>query len=259
MDHWRVESDGRSLSCYCIAYSGELGTEDALVADATARELLEGVAALTAPVSGSGKVREEVLDSFHRARDKHIFRILSTITDPCQKSKTRARALDDLPKRTKSLGDGVSAWVKNLVRRCNMGDFINEEVIAHCAMLAQECFAAQDIAACHAFLVSVKTASDIFPSLCGQPQTLRTLTELFSDCRAVTSGALKKELDGAEIVTTLSGILSGAIQSQPGKIDPVRTRVCLALRPYSFATDVSILLLNRFWEMTREIKTYRLN
>ena len=78
-----------------------------MVADAKTLQLLRAVGSLTAPVSGSSSL-DDVLNTFHGARSKHIFRILSTIIDPCQKPKTLARTLEELPKLTKSLGDDVS-------------------------------------------------------------------------------------------------------------------------------------------------------
>jgi len=185
-----------------------------LVADAKARDLLKEVSSLTAPVAGSGASLEEVLQAFHGARDRHIFRVLSTIVDPLQKPSTRNRALEDLPKRTKSLGDAVSSWVKNLVRRCNMGDFINGETVAHCVLLAHECFHEKDVPACAALLGSVKTAVAFFPSLCSPSKTLSTLRELLSDSLAVTSGRLKTDLDKYGIVTALSSILSSVSPSR---------------------------------------------
>lgn len=178
------------------------------MADAEALQQLQVIASFVHPVTSANA--EDVLLKFHQARDKHIFRILSTITDPLQKSKARARALDELPKRTKTLGDAVSTWVKNLVRRCSMGDFINADVIGHCVLLAQESFYEKDLGACAALLVSVKTAVSLFPALCSEPKTFETLSELFSECRAVSDKGFKKTVEESGILTALSSILPKA-------------------------------------------------
>jgi hypothetical protein len=150
------------------------------------------------------------LEAFHGIRDKHVFNILATITDPTHSPKARARALEDLPKRTKSLGDAVSLWVKNLARRCVMGDFVNAEIVNHCVLLAQECFAEGDIPACTALLSPVKLVADIFPALCAVPKTFTTLTEVFSECRNATDAEAKREIQETSIITTLSSIMSAA-------------------------------------------------
>jgi hypothetical protein len=180
-----------------------------LAAEAKAIGILETVASLTVPISGSGS-KTDVLKIFHGARDKRIFQILGTITNPAHSTSARARALDDLPKRTKSLGDAVSSWVKNLVRRCAMGDFMNAEVTKHCVQLAQEAFAASDIPACSALLSCVKIASNTFPALCGTKETFHMMTELFSESRTTSSAETKKEIEECGIVTCLSSTLSAA-------------------------------------------------
>lgn len=192
-----------------------LGTEKAIEADARAMEVLELVARMTAPVDGTKTSIEDVLQDLHGARDKHIFRILATIVDPAHTTQSRARALEELPRRTKVLGDAVSDWVKNLVKRCAMGDSLNSEVVSHCVLLAQECFRAGDIPAVGALLASVKMAVHIFPALCSSSETFVTLTEIFSECRSST-GEVKKELHASGIVTALSSILSAVAISQPG-------------------------------------------
>ena len=118
------------------------------------------------------------------------------------------------PSTFKSLGDAVSDWMKNLVRRCVMGSAVNAEVIGHCVLLAQECFRAENIPACAALLSCIKTACEIFPSICSFTETFSTLTELFSECR--TESDLKKELDESGVVTALSAILSASAES--GKV-----------------------------------------
>jgi hypothetical protein len=201
-----------SLSLYLDARNKargfELASEDAMAADAKAKELLARVASLTAPPSKG--VLCDLLDSFHGAKDKHIFRILSTITDPMQIPKTRQRASVELPKRTKALGGSVSEWVDGLVKRCSMGNFFNVENVAQSVILSQQCFLREDVSACSCLLVAVKMVAGVFPSLCGATQTFHKLTELFAECRSLTSSPLKKEIEKSGILTSLSSILSAA-------------------------------------------------
>jgi hypothetical protein len=185
------------------------GTEDALAADAKAMEILMGVAQMTAPVVGQGiSQQSQVLQAFHEARDKHIFRILATIAQANHSHAARARALEELPKRTHPLGDAVSTWVKNLVRRCAMGYFMNAEIVHYSVLLARESFLENDISACATLLVSTKTAATIFPALGGTEKTFHALTDLFSACRAASDPKTKKEIKEAGIITALSSILS---------------------------------------------------
>lgn len=170
-------------------------------------ELLESIAKLSAPLDGAKLSLESVLKSFHAARDKHIFRILSTIASCDHTMQARTRALQELPDRTKSLGDGVAEWVKNLVKRCAMGESLNASVTNQCVLLAKDCVSEGDIPACAALLAAVKFAVDIFPALCSSENIFENLTELFTTCRSVT-GATKKELQALGIVTALSSILS---------------------------------------------------
>ena len=195
-----------------------IGTAEADEVDARAMEILESIAKMTAPVdTGSKASLQKVLQALHGARDKHIFRFLSTITSPDHSGTARARALEELPKRTRSLGDGVAPWVKNLVKRCAMGSSLNCEIVRHCVLLAHECFRNDDVSACGAFLATVKIAVDVFPALGSHVETYSTLTELFSECRAA-KGDIKKELINLGIVTVLSSILSAITAANPRKI-----------------------------------------
>lgn len=182
----------------------EKGSEAAFTADAKAHELLEKVAALTGITTEPGE-RNPTLVKFHKAKDRHVFRILSTIVNPAHTSKARIRALEELPKRVKSLGDAVSTWVKVLVRRCSMGDFLNCDVVHHSVLLAQECFHQQDVEACGMFLRCVQAAADPFPSLAAHKESFETLMELFVDCR---TSSKKKEMSG--LVTALGYALAKA-------------------------------------------------
>jgi hypothetical protein len=126
---------------------------------------------------------------------------------PDYSASARIRAFDELPKRTKSLGDSTAAWVKSLARRCAMGHFLNAEIVEHCILLAQECFREGEIPESAEFLACVKTAVDVYPSLGTGKEGFQTLQELFTECRT-TSGKMKKVLEEYNMVTTLSAILA---------------------------------------------------
>jgi hypothetical protein len=174
-------------------------------------ELLEATASLCPtvnPATGSTLSTHDVLATLHGARDKHIFRILATITDPTHTVQARIRALDELPKRTKALGNTVSDWIRGVVKRCAMSDFLNCEVINHCVLLAQECFKENDVSSCAILLTCVQTAVAIFPPLGAFEETFTTLTEIFADCRLEKNVDIKNTMDSFGIVTSLSSILS---------------------------------------------------
>jgi hypothetical protein len=150
-----------------FGFSSHSGTEEAMEADARAMQILEQLAKLTSPIENPKVSLDDVLVSFHGARDKHIFRILATIVDPSHTAEARRRAFEELPKRTKSLGDAVSDWVKNLVKRCAMGDSLNVDVVHACIRLAHGCVLINDIPACTAFLSSVKMCTENIQSTDG--------------------------------------------------------------------------------------------
>lgn len=102
----------------------ESGSAEAFTADSEAMEKLELVASLSAPLpenkspsSGSSADLESILKKVHSAKDKHIFRILSTISSPAHSPSARLRAFDELPKRTKGLGNAAQSWIKTLAKR----------------------------------------------------------------------------------------------------------------------------------------------
>ncbi|KAL7553699.1 hypothetical protein ACHAWF_017019 [Thalassiosira exigua] len=218
--------DARSKAKEC-----ESGSAEAFDADNDAKEKLELVATLTAPVaegtpngkSNGGTNLEAILKKFHTAKDRHIFRILSTICDPTHSPSARARALDELPKRTKGLGGPAQGWVKTLARRCAMGAFLNAEGVEHCIILSQEAFESEDCAVSSGFLECVKVATTIFPGLGGTEGGFKNLVEFFDAVRtADLSSSTKKEMEKHGIVTSLSEILarSGPKASHPaGKKD----------------------------------------
>ena len=183
-------------------------------ADARAIQILEQLAKMTAPTDNPKVSMDDILTSFHGARDKHIFRILATIVDPAHTSEARRRALDELPKRTKALGDAVSDWVKNLVRRCAMGDSLNVDVVHACVRLAQGCARDNDISACATFLSLVKMTVDIYPAIC-VPKIFDVVLDLFSYCRS-TTGSYKKDIVNSGVVTTLTSILSVVATTKRG-------------------------------------------
>jgi hypothetical protein len=195
---------------FCSFENMQIGSEEAFAADAKALDLLEAVASLTAPPNSSSNTNERnpVLETFHKAKDKHVFRILSTITNPTHSTKARSRAIEEMPKRVKSMGEATLTWVKVLVRRCAMGDFLNQEIVRHCILLAQECFQEKDIASSQKFLACVQVAADSFPELCANEECFESLMELFVDCRRVSSSELKTEIGRHGFLTTLSTILS---------------------------------------------------
>lgn len=141
------------------------------------------------------------------AKDKRIFHILSSITKAQDSKNARIRALEELPPRTRSLGDSTSTWIQTLVKRSAMGDSLNAEIIENCVILAQECLKEEEVVACRSFLQTVELAVHVFPDICSTGKTYSTLAELLSDCRSVSSD-LRKSLDGNNIVTLLSSILS---------------------------------------------------
>lgn len=105
--------------------------------------------------------------------------------------------------------------MKQLVRRCGMGDFLNADTVQASATLAQQCLEHGQVAACASFLVVVKVAAHVFPELCGQPATFAVLRQLFSMCRSAVAGGLKKQVNEWRLVTALSGILSQAAACRP--------------------------------------------
>jgi hypothetical protein len=209
------------------------GTEDALKLEVEALAKLEKIASLSAPTSasasGSPADNRPILEKFHGARDKHIFRILATISSPTHSASARARAFDELPKRTKSLGEQTSTWVKMLARRCAMGNFLNVEVVNHCILLAQECFHAGDMDGCMSFLSCVKMTSEIFPAVCANKEGFGNLIELFSECQRSVSGKKRKSDERSEIITLLSSVLAAAAPARSEKSTNVSLSRCTCL------------------------------
>jgi len=203
------------------------GSEERSNAKAAAYEKLQHVASLSSPPSANaspGTSTEDldlILNKIHTARDRHIFRLLKSISFPSHSSAARSRALDDLPKRTKSLGPSAASWIKSLARRCSMGYFLNAEIIAHCIILAQEAFNERNFPVCMAFLESVKVASNIYPSLGSTKESFETLVELFGHCRGSLTIEEKKKMKQTGILTTLSAILALVAPSRtsPSSLD----------------------------------------
>ena len=205
--------DARSLIRKCTP-----GTEQSLAADAHAMECLENVALLTGVTSQESS--SDILEKLHTARDNHIFKILATIGDPTHTAAARTRALDELPKRTKSLGDTTASWVRTLARQTAMGHFVNVENVHHLILLAQECLTEGDYAGCGIFLSSLKSITDVFPSLCAKKEDFGNVLEVFSECRGVTSPKAKEQVLQLQLVTTASSIVASAAQaSKNGRID----------------------------------------
>ena len=182
------------------------GSEEAFTADAEAMEKLREVANLSSPITGSSD-HDDVLQSLHSARDKHIFRILATISSPNHSPSSRQRAFDDLPKRAKSLGSATAAWAKKLARRCAMGGFINEESVATCIQLAQECFQEGDVECTRVLLTSARAALQIFRPLGANRESFGALVELYGECQS-SHVKNKKQIDQAGIPLLLNQCLA---------------------------------------------------
>ena len=211
---------GSYLDARLKAKNCEADSAEAFTADADAMEKLEVIASYTALIGDSGspldqEARHAVLKKFHAAKDKHIFRILSTIASPLHSPSARARAFDELPKRTKSLGNDTSTWVKSLARRCAMGSFFNTAIIEHCIILSQESFEAGDCEVSSLFLDCVKTASSVFPALAATEEGFKNITEFFESSRTSSvTHTMKKDMEKFDLVTSLSDILAKAASSR---------------------------------------------
>ena len=140
--------------------------------------------------------------------------MLASISSPTHSLAARSRALDDLPKRAKSLGPSAASWIKSLARRCAMGHFMNVDTVTHCILLAQEAFNERDFQVCMAFLECVKVAVNVYPSLGGTEEGFETLVELFGECRGQLKGEEEKDVKELGILTTLSGILAAVTPSR---------------------------------------------
>ena len=198
------------------------GSEDRDRMYLSAFQKLEIVASLTSPpsaLSSPGTTIEgldKILPKVHGAKDKHIFRLLASIANPGHSSNARSRALDELPKRTKSLGSSASAWLKTLARRCAMGYFMNAEIITQCALIAHETFNEHEYLVCRALLESVYAGVTLFPSITGKDAS-DFLTELFAECRSSLSSDKKRQIKEYGILTTLSEMLAHVSKSSPAK------------------------------------------
>jgi hypothetical protein len=192
-----------------------------MIADTEAKALLEKVAELTGPPRGSASL-DQVLSLVHGAKDKHIFRLLSMVVDPLQTPTSRQRALTDLPKRTAALGESVSGWIKTLVRRCNMGAFINSSIVSSCVGLARACLLdGQNISPCTVLLSAAKISVSFFPALGAQDETFLDLQELLCDCGDFRSNPLNNDGQMTELLTILTAILKDASQKR-GMMEAVR-------------------------------------
>lgn len=190
-----------------------------MVADAEALDKLELMSYISGGQFMSATERSPVLESFHRAKDKNIFRILATISNPTHSNTSRSAAFEELPKKVKNMGEDTVKWVKTLVRRCAMGDFVNKEVVRHCILLADECFQDDDIDSARKFLDCVCLAAESFPELCSTTECFGTLIELFVSCRMLTSTKVKRLITRYGVLSTLGAILSKVSPH----VKPVRT------------------------------------
>jgi hypothetical protein len=202
-----------TLTLLSLSFSIHTGTEEYFISDFKAKDLLEKVASMIPALPGASPTpgeRHAVLEKFHGIKDNHVFRILGTLVHSDHSIKSRIRALDDLQKRVKSTaGDAVQTWVRLLVKRCSMGDFLNLDIIQHCSMLALECFEGDQLVAAQKFLSCVQLAANSFPILCASKEVYENLTTIFRDCSNLPSSASKrKKIEQSNIVTTVSAILA---------------------------------------------------
>lgn len=205
--------DARSMVRRC-----KPGTEECMTADAHAMECLESIAAMTGALNHDSA--PAVLEKLHTARDNHIFKILVTIADPTHTTAARTRALDELPKRTKSLGEATASWVRTLVRRTAMGHFVNIDTVHHAILLAHECLSGGDYQGCGIFVACLNSIAAAFPSLCANKEDFSNLLELFTECRGVTNPKAKEQVKQLELITTVSSIVALAAQaSKNGRMD----------------------------------------
>jgi len=198
-------------------------SEERMEANTSAFQKLETLAKLTSPPSanssqGSTDDLIGVLQKFHTAKDRHIFRLLASVSSPSHSSEARIRAFDDLPKRAQSIGTSASQWLFYLARRSAMGYFLNHEVVETCILLAQEAFNEGEFQSCRALLQSAYTAFKIFPTI--SEKSFDYLVELFSECRGSSDTKEKKLIKQYGILTTLSNMMSLTAQSRnsPTKI-----------------------------------------
>jgi hypothetical protein len=189
-----------------------------LAAKSKALDLLETVSSMVPAPTGASPVpgeRHSVLEKIHAIKDRNVFRILGTITHPNHSVNARIRAIDDLPKRVKAAGAGEAAtgWIRTLVKRCAMGDFLNQDIVHHCILLAHECFHNDEFDAAQRFLTCVQMAAMRFPQLCASQEDFITLTELFRDCSSIISprnSSSKRLIKNSGMMTSLSAILAAA-------------------------------------------------
>jgi len=85
---------------------------------------------------------------------------------------------------------------------------MNEELVHHCILVAQESFRESDLDGCMSFLNCVQMASDVFPSLCSKKEDYETLLELYEECQRVPGTENRKALEKAGTLSVMSKILS---------------------------------------------------
>jgi len=177
-------------------------------------DILEGVAAFVNISASTAGERNPLLLKFHGIRDKHIFRILTGIASCTHSIKSRLRAVEEPAKRLKDHGDVMLKFVRTLVRKCAMGDFINQDIIRRCVSLAKECATHDRWDLCRKFLYCVQFASEHFPEVCADGYCFKHLADLFSMCRSTKQRRLN------DVVTSLSVITArAATKSQSQDLD----------------------------------------
>lgn len=149
--------------------------------------------------------------------------VLATIATPVHSAAARSRALDELPKRAKSLGLPVASWLKDVACRCAMGGMINIEVMSHCIQLSQEAFKVREFPIAMKFLNAVRVVVNIFPSIIGANDCFWRLADFFGTCVEINSAEIKKKIHEYGVITILSGILATAAATRPSPLTAINS------------------------------------
>ena len=120
-----------------------IGTEEALAADARAMEVLRRLSLLMGhgmDEKGGDEQQHKMLLAFHGFRDKQVFRLLSTIANPCHSPNARQRALEHVPSRLVAFLDNptVAQFAREIVEKTAMPDFMNYSILGDLIQVAYE-------------------------------------------------------------------------------------------------------------------------
>ena len=187
---------------------------DSMKANAAAFAALEKVASLTPTPAGTEK--DKLLQSVHGARDRHLFRVLATISTPLHSKTSRSRAFQDLPLRAKqcSFTKSEITWIKTCARRCAMGA-IDVEMTEHLILLAKLCVKSaletsssdfkSNIFHAMCFLRALKLVCKSFPKMA--TVGMSHLQEIFLILRSQKSRRSSKELEKSKALISLCNIV----------------------------------------------------